>query len=87
MKLSEFKFDQKLVGIYSIMGTVCGFISNYLTATNLSYSLMIPLGVYALSAVPLLRMTKEHKTQKVVSNSILTFLLVWIMVWVFLYNI
>ncbi len=87
MKLSEVKLDQKIVGVYSILGIICGFVSNYFTATSLSYSLMIPLGIYAISTVPLLRLTKEQKTQTVVSGSILTFLLVWVMVWVFLYNI
>lgn len=85
--MSEVKLDQKIVGVYSILGIICGFVSNYFTATSLSYSLMIPLGIYAISTVPLLRLTKEQKTQTVVSGSILTFLLVWVMVWVFLYNI
>jgi len=87
MKLKSITIEQKIVFIYMIIGIVCGLVSSYFTATNLSYALMLPVAIYAVATVPLLRMAREHKTSMVISNSLVTFLLVWILVWVFLYNI
>jgi len=87
VKLKTLTIEQKIVFVYMMIGIVCGLISSYYTATNLPYALMFPVAIYAIVTVPLLRMAKEHKTSMIISNSLVTFLLVWILVWVFLYNI
>ncbi len=87
MKLESFTIEQKIVFVYSVIGLVCGFVSSIFTSSNMSYALLVPLGIYAVATALLLKMTKEHKTSTVVSNSLVTFLLVWMLVWVFLYNL
>jgi len=81
------KLEQKIVAAYLLVGLVCGILSNYLASINLAYALLVPLGIYFVTLVPLVKVVKERRFRMLISNSLVTFFLVWIMVWVFLYNL
>jgi hypothetical protein len=84
----DIKLEQKLTAAYLALGAACGVLADYL-ATNamLPYALLVPLVVYAATVTALARLMKGQKTSKLVSNSLMTFVLVWAVVWVFLFNI
>lgn len=77
--------DKKLIGIYTLLGVVLGVVSNYFS--SLIYQLAIPLAVYLISFFILIRYEKSKKPKWLFYNSFLTFLLVWFMVWILLYNL
>lgn len=81
------KLEQKIVAAYLLVGFVCGILSNYLASINLTYALLVPLGIYFVTLVPLVKVIKERRFRMLISNSLVTFFLVWVMVWVFLYNL
>lgn len=76
--------EQKLVIVYSFIGIASGFISNFFT---LLYAVSIPLVVYAVSFVFLVRFCKHKKILWLISNSFITFVLVWLVAWIFIYNL
>lgn len=84
---SDMRIEQKIVAVYSVVGGVCGFLSNHLTQINLTYALLVPIGGYFVTLLPLIRIVKERRLRMLISNSLVTFLLVWMMTWVFLYNL
>jgi hypothetical protein len=81
------KLEQKIVAAYLMVGLVCGILSNYLASINLTYALLVPLGIYFVTLVPLVKVVKERRFRMLISNSLVTFFLVWVMAWVFLYNL
>ena len=81
------KVEQKTVAVYMVIGFLCGIFSNYLTSINLTLSLLVPVAVYFGTLLPLIRIVKERKFRVLISNSLITFFLVWLMIWVFLYNL
>jgi len=74
--------DQITVIIFSALGAMAGIISN-LFAGFLSF--LIPLIVYFVACYSLIRSSKSKKTSLIL-NSLVTFILVWLLVWIFLYN-
>jgi len=86
MKLN-IMLEQKIVAVYSAVGFACGVLSNYLTTINLSLALLLPTACYFATLFPLIKLIKERKLRMLVSNSLITFFLVWLMVWVFLQNL
>lgn len=87
MGMVKMKIEQKIVAAYSVIGLACGLISDYFTPANLTFALLVPAAIYFATMLPLVKLVKEQKMRMLVSNSLITFFLVWIMVWVFLYNI
>jgi hypothetical protein len=77
--------DQKFTIIYTTIGIVCGAISNIFS--NLIFALVIPLLVYAISFVFFVRLIKNKKPLWILSNTIFIFILVWLVTWIFLFNI
>jgi hypothetical protein len=80
------KIEQKLVTLYTVMGVLCGILSNYLMS-NLMFALLLPVACYLGSIVMVIKMVKERKLRMIISNSLITFFAVWITMWVFLYNL
>jgi len=78
------KLEQKIAIIYSFIGIASGFLSNFLN--SLLYAVILPLAVYSISFIILVRLSKR-KILWLLSNSFITFLLVWLVVWIFLYNL
>lgn len=79
--------EQKIVTVYSLAGFVCGMVSNYLNTFSLTLALLLPMAVYLVTLLPLIKFVKERKLRMLISNSLITFFLVWLMVWVFLHNL
>lgn len=79
--------EQRIVTVYLFVGIVCGLLSNYLTSINLALALLVPVVCYFVTLFPLIKIVKERRFRMLISNSLITFFLVWIMIWVFLYNL
>ncbi|MFH1622977.1 MAG: hypothetical protein ABIA12_00440 [Candidatus Aenigmatarchaeota archaeon] len=83
----EIKLEQKVVAAYSALGVASGVLSNYFEAGPLVYAVLLPLAAYAASAAVMFRLGRGQKRSQLLSNSLVTFLLVWAVVWIFLYNL
>lgn len=84
--------EQIIILIYACLGVGVGLISNFFTSTasphqNLATALLVPLAVYFASLAFLLRTIQQKKKRWLVYNSFMTFILVWLVVWIFLFNI
>lgn len=77
--------EQKLIGVYTLLGVALGIVSNYFS--GLVYQLSIPLIVYMISFLILVRYEKSKKPKWLFYNSFLTFLLIWMTVWILLLNL
>ncbi len=75
---------QQITLLYTGLGIVCGIVS-YL-AVNLTWALIVPLIIYAISNAVLLKYIKTNEMKKLSYNNLITFILVWMTVWVFLYT-
>jgi hypothetical protein len=84
--------EQIVVLIYTALGVGGGLISNFFTSAASPYktlvaALLVPLAVYFTSLALLLRTVQQKKKRWLVYNSFMTFALVWLVVWIFLFNI
>jgi len=86
MSLSNIQLEQKVVAVYSLLAVLSGYLSNLLSYNSL-YSFATPLIVYGITLAVSTKMVKKNKAKSLVSNSLITFVLVWLVVWTFLYNI
>jgi hypothetical protein len=63
-------------------------MTNYLlnAGVGLSIALSLPFVIYFVSLIPLITLVKEKKSW-LFYNSFITFILVWLTVWVLFYNL
>jgi hypothetical protein len=82
------KAEQVITVVYVSLGIVFGFLSNYVmrTLSSIILAILIPIIFYAVSVGPLFKLGKLHKKKTLVSNSIITFFIVWIVTWIILFN-
>lgn len=81
------KVDQKIILVYLIVGIVLGCFSYYFSInSNLILACLFPLAIFCLFLLPLFKLVREKKKKWLIWNSLVTFLLVWILVWLTLYN-
>lgn len=79
------KTEQKLVLIYLLLGILSGIISNQFTLVP---AVIIPLAIYFISLIFFTRIIKMHmKKSKLFYESLFTFVLVWLVVWIFIFNL
>ena len=80
--------DQVIVAAYLVLGIVIGMVSNYFNKVlgSLLLAFIIPIVVYLISAFPLFKLVKQKKKNWLVKNSLITFLLVWIIIWIVAHN-
>jgi hypothetical protein len=71
-----------LVAVFTVLGIVAGLISNYL-----SMFLFIPVLMYVIAVFPLLKGKKQKDKVRIVQNSLITFVLMWVVVWILLHNL
>jgi cytosine/uracil/thiamine/allantoin permease len=83
------KTDKILIAVYLILGIFFGYISNYLnkTLSSLTLALLAPIILYIVSQPVLFRLVKNKKKTWLISNSFVTFIFVWLIVWIMLHNI
>jgi len=82
------KVEQKIILAYTVLGILLGFATNYLLKANvdLIIALALPFAVYFISFFPLNILAKQKKLL-LFYNSFISFVLVWLTVWVLIYNL
>jgi len=81
------KAEQIITASYVGVGIIFAYLSNYLLqTTNIFLAVLIPFVFYAITVGPLFKIGKLHKRKMLISNSLVTFLCVWIVVWIIFYN-
>lgn len=78
------KPEQKVGITFTGIGFVTGIISNFLSGSSLAFA--VPLIVYIAMLFSMEKIIGK-KLKWIVTNSLLVFLLTWLIVWVFLFNI
>jgi hypothetical protein len=81
------KMDQRIVGVYTVVGAVAGLLAQYLTPISIQLALIIPFSMYLASLAVFVRGTRGKERNRVIFNSFLTLFLVWATVWVFFFNL
>jgi Mn2+/Fe2+ NRAMP family transporter len=83
------RIEQFIVLGYLFLGVSIGFVSNYFTKNNsaLTFALTFPLFLYFVSLFPLLKFVRQKKKTWLFYNTFITFILVWLVVWILLYNL
>jgi hypothetical protein len=83
------KIEQLIALGYLILGIFFGVVSNYFTknGSDLSFALSFPLFAYFISLFPLLKFIKQKKKTQLFYSSFITFILIWLVVWILLYNL
>lgn len=83
------KIERTILFVFLALGILLGFASNYFTKTLNSFilALIAPLVVYLVAQAPFMKLVKDKKKRWIFYNSFLTFFLVWLVVWIFLYNL
>lgn len=81
------KAEQVITLVYAALGIIFAYFSNYLTKSfNVLLGIFIPFVFYGLSIGPLFRLGKLHKRRMLVTNSLITFFFVWLVVWIIIFN-
>ena len=78
------KLVQILTLVYLGLGTIAGFISNIFP--DRSIAVLIAFLIYMVSYVVLIKVVSYKKRSWLVSNSLITFILVWLVIWILLFN-
>lgn len=77
--------ERKLTLIYFVLGIGTGVLSTYLSAM---LSVGIGIALYASSFFIVKRLVSEKKKFSwYILNTLLTFILVWLVTWIFLFNL
>ncbi len=79
------KTDQIVVLVFLILGAVSGVISAYIKNTALAG--LVPLVLYAAANVLFTKFIKSKRLKLIFLNSFATFFPVWLIVWIFLFNL
>ncbi len=78
------KLSQMLTLAYTGLGIVAGYISN--AFENRAVAILSAFLIYMITYVLLLKIISYKKRSWLVSNTLITFILVWLVVWIFLFN-
>ena len=78
------KLMRILTLVYVGLGIVAGFISNLFE--NRLIAILSVLVIYMISYVILVLSARSKKRNWLLVNSLITFILVWLVVWIFLFN-
>jgi hypothetical protein len=75
--------EQKTTAIFAVLGFASGFFSTYIH--DLWVALVVPSIAY-LAVVALCVRAVRRKRRSYLTNSFVSFFLVWLVVWIFLFN-
>jgi len=78
------KIERVVIIVFSILGAIAGIVSNYLT--DLIFSVPVSAIVYFIPYLAMSKLFKGKKRKWFIQNSVITFILVWLVVWIFLYS-
>ena len=79
------KPEQKMAMVFSVFGVAMGLFSNYVGVLALAF--VVPIAGYVGLTFAMSKMEREKKVKWVVVNSAMVFVLVWIIAWIFLFNV
>jgi len=81
------KIEQIVVLAFLFLGVLSGFISNYFIKNqeSLMLALILPVIIYLIFLFPFKKLVKTKKFQWLIYNSLVTFILIWLVVWFALY--
>jgi predicted PurR-regulated permease PerM len=76
---------QKFIIFYTLLGAIMGFLSNLF---DVSLSILLAAIIFSTTAFPLIRRVKERRrAREITYSALITFVLLWLMVWIFIYNL
>lgn len=78
------KPEQKMGMIFLVFSIAMGFLSNQIGGGTFAF--LIPIALYVGMIFGLKRVFIGKKGKWLVTNSILTFLLIWLLSWIFILN-
>lgn len=78
------KLLRVLTLIYIGLGIAAGYVSNLIQ--NRTIAILSAFLIYMVSYIVLVILVRHKKKHWLVSNSLITFILVWLVVWIFLFN-
>ncbi len=79
------KTDQVVVLVFLILGAVSGIIS--VNIKNTALAGLVPLAIFAAANLLLTKFIKSKRLKLIFLNSFATFFPVWLIVWIFLFNL
>lgn len=77
------KQKQKMNAVFILLGLVCGILTSYLT--NMIISISITLLVFFVALVSLKKLIKIN--QQMFFDLFVSFFLIWLVTWIFLFNL
>lgn len=80
----KLKPEQIMTIIFTCFGIVMGFLSFFLGKGL--FSKIIPLLLYAVSLFIFHKIYSNKKQKWIITNSIIPFILIWLITWVFIFN-
>lgn len=78
------KIERIVIIVFSILGLVAGMSSYYLT--DLMFAIPLSAIIYLIPSLAMSKLFKGKKKKWFTQNSLITFILVWLVVWIFLYS-
>jgi hypothetical protein len=79
------KIERLMYILFTVLGIAGGAISAWIG--DLFLSVLVPSALYAAATVALLKFFEEKRRKWMIYNGLVTFVLVWIVVWISLYNL
>ena len=87
----ELRIEQKIVLVYFALGAAVALVSDVFSSisplSNPFAALLFPLVVYVVALYILIKNVKHKKMKSLVTNSLLSYFLIWLVIWVLLYNL
>ncbi len=77
------KLKQKISIFYLFIALFCGFLSSFIK--NVLLAIVLPLVIYFASSFFILK--KRKKKNEIFINSLILFLLIWLVTWILIYNL
>lgn len=81
----NFNLEQKLTTLFFMLGLAAGIISNYVS--NIFITIGIGAAIYVVTFAVLANKVKSKKLKWLIANTLGTFILVWLVVWIFIFNL
>jgi uncharacterized PurR-regulated membrane protein YhhQ (DUF165 family) len=79
------KLEKKMTIIFSCLGILSGFVSNFFT--DFTFSISLPLLIYFVIQFFMTRIYKYKKIRNIIYTSFMSFVLVWLLTWIILFNL
>jgi len=77
------KTERIVILSFSVLGVMAGILSSYL---EVLLAMPLAIFIYIMSILPSLKFFVGKKRKWLIQNSLITFILMWILVWVLLFT-